>query len=259
MESCLAVFDTETTSAQPSTCGVVQCALLINRLQEDGTLQEDFVINELCDPSMEISDGAAEVHGITPEMIQGARFDHDVMFDAYMYLVERQDHMILVGHNLRPFDRPILVRLAHFAAHQRGITLPPLTIRFIDTLVIARRVLHMVPGGHKLGELIEWITQQPVVDAHDAVGDCRSVLTILAYFCGAMEMTIDQLADYCAQTRVLKICTYKKHKGKLWGRGDYKTHVPSNYAMWMANNFEGADPDLKETLRHHYGLRFKKM
>ena len=262
MNRSLAYFDLETTSPEPATCGAVQVGLLKHHYNDEtGKIDETVLINEICDPGMEVSDGAAAVHGITAEMIKGKRVDMAVLGEAYDWFHRNQENVIFCGHNFRSFDLPILKRLGCHAVGadwELRATFDPLAgINYIDTLVLAQRLLHMVPGGHRLGELYTWITGSEPVGAHDAAGDCRMVATLVQYFCAALKMDIEQLAKYCAETRVLQVCTYKKHKGKLWGRGPFTTHVPFFYAKWMAENFDSPTPDLAATLKFHYNLRFK--
>lgn len=256
MTSILAAFDLETTSPKPSTCAAVQVGLVAFEYNDEaeGNLIESVIINEITDPGMESSDGASEVHGITPEMWAGKRPDFVVLGEAYHWMRSREKEIIVIGHNIRAFDMLIINRIVKETDHATYDR--DLQVRYIDTLTLARRLLHMAPNGHKLGDLYQWITGNPPVDAHDAVGDCRMVLALVKYFCNALKKTVDELADDCAQVRVLEICTYKKHAGKRWGRGG-QGYVPFHYAQWMANNFESPDPDLVATLRHHYNLRFR--
>lgn len=257
MINTLAAFDLETTSPKPQTCAAVQVGLVCFEYTMVASLRETVVIDEICDPGMDVSDGAAAVHGITPEMMIGKRPDYEVLRDAYVWLKDHDSDMIIIGHNYRGFDIIILNRIVQAIYPELFAARGPVASPFIDTLTVARRVLHMAPNGHKLGDLYQWISGQAPVDAHDAIGDGRMVLTLVQYLCAALKMTVEEMATYCAETRVLEVCTYKKHAGKLWGRGPTATHVPFFYAKWMAENFESPDPDLVATLRAKYNLRFR--
>jgi DNA polymerase III epsilon subunit-like protein len=247
----LVFFDVETTSAKPSTCAVVQLGALhvyFNPALED--VEEKVLYDEICDPGMDCHHGAEEVHGITAEMMQGKRPDYEVLAEFYgrlEALCAAGAPVIVAGHAVSTFDLPILYRLAGK---------PALPVQVIDTLVIARRVLTQSPDG-KLGSVYTWITGNDPVDAHDALGDCKMVKTIVEYLCKALKKDLLELAAYCAEPRVLKYCTFGRHKGKLWGRGG-KEFVPPSFVRWMCENFDGpVSPDLIVTMKHHYGMRFR--
>lgn len=256
----LAIFDLETTSPQPSTCAAVQVALFHVKFDDaTGGLITDTIVDEIVDPGMDVSDGALAIHGITADQIVGKRPDYEVLAEVYDWL-KAHPHVIVCGHNATTFDIPILFRCAQLAnammKPEGGSIRGRFPLRIIDTLVIARRVLHTAPN-HKLAPLFEWITGQPAVDAHDALGDCKMVLALLEYFGGALAMNIDEMAEYCATPRILKYCTMGKHRGKLWGRGE--GCVPSGFVHWMCANFDDPGQDLIVTIREKYNMRFRKV
>ena len=254
----LAIFDLETTSPKPSTCAAVQVGLFhVAFDDETGELITNTIVNEIVDPGMQVSDGALAIHGITADQLVGKRPDYVVLSEVYDWLKARP-HIIVAGHNVDSFDLRILFRVAQLANalmnSEGGPTRERFPLRVIDTLVMARRLLHTAPN-HKLAPLFEWITGKPAENAHDALGDCKMVLTLLEYFGGALGMSIDQMAEYCATPRILKYCTMGKHRGKLWGRGD--GCVPTGFVRWMCDNFEEPGQDLILTIREKYGMRFR--
>lgn len=237
-------IDTETTSAVPATARMVQIAAL---LKENGLDGYDTIINTLCDPEVDISAEAAEVHGITKEMVAGKLIDKTYAKQLYNFLKDNQASIILVGHNLVTFDMPIIYRLAGEE---------PLEIKWIDTLTCATRVLPQAPN-HQLSGLVEWLKLGAVENAHDAAGDIEMVFKLLDYFCSGLAKTPEELADWCAVPRVLKTCHFGKHKGKDWGIGMGK--VPKGYVHFICGLFDNVSPDMVATIKHHYNYRFKLM
>lgn len=236
MNKDLLIFDFETTSNKPETTRVVQMAAMLNELE---------IFNELCNPGLQISDGAHEVHGITNEMVADKPSDTERVKALAEYILERQDSVILVGHNITTFDIPILWRIAE-------VSNPP-KIPVIDTLTCAIRTLPYV-DSHKLGDLTVTLGLGTAENAHDAMGDIVMVKALVNLFMKSLGYTLEELVEWLSSPRILKTCHFGKHKGKPWGREP--GCVPAGYALFMAKNFEDPHPDVEATIRHHYGFRF---
>lgn len=232
----LLIFDFETTSNKPESTRVVQQAAMHNDV---------VVFNELCNPGLQISDGACEVHGITDEMVRDKPSDTERVTALAQYILERKDEIIIAGHNVTTFDIPIMWRIA-------GVIDPP-KIPVIDTLTCAIRTLPYA-DSHKLGDLFVALGLGSAENAHDALGDIEMVKKLIFAFMSALGYDLEALVKWLATPRVLKTCHFGKHKGKPWGKGP--GCVPSGYAMFMAKNFEDPHPDVELTILHHYGYRF---
>ena len=235
----LVAFDWETTSDQPKHCRGVQFAAL--------HAVEGEWFNTICDPETGIAPGAQKTHGISREMTLGKPADHVI---AKQFL-NRLSGETVVGHNIVSFDIPITERLA-------GRAIPA---KVLDTMILAYRLWPNAPS-HRLsaseGEartpgavgLVQWLGLKQET-AHDALGDCRMVLEVLARQSKDSGMTYEQMAAWQAEPQVLEVCPFGKYKGWDW------KDVPRNYAQWMANNWDSPSEDMKATLFHHFGLRFK--
>lgn len=241
-------YDLETTSAEPGTCRVVQVAAV--RFNGD---EQETVLDEITNPGLASCDAATEVHGITPEMWEGKRADHEALAYLYAWLEERPE-VIIAGHNVSRFDLPILWRI---------VGRPALGNPVIDTLTCAQRLLPLAPS-HRLttnpkepdkAGLIESLQLGEVEGAHTAAGDAHMVMRLVEHFRAGLNKSLHELAAWCATPRIHRYCSFGKHKGKPWGKD--KGCVPSGYAWFIAQNFDPS-PDLEATIYAHYGYRFKK-
>lgn len=98
-----AVVDTETTGPDPDTAAIVEVAVALFR---GGHLLEE-PRSWLVNPGVTIPDEAADIHGITNEMVAGAPRLEGVIGEicAAVLLAD-----VLVGYNALRFDLPILAR-----------------------------------------------------------------------------------------------------------------------------------------------------
>lgn len=240
-------FDFETTSPKPETADVVQMgAMLVN---EDGSTE--VIFNQLCKPEVDITDGAAEIHGITKEMVADAEPSRIAVKRLHEYVMDNKDDMILLGHNIVTFDIPILER---FGGARIGV-------KWIDTLVSAIRVFPEAES-HKLGDLAQWLQIGGHENAHDAMADIGMVAGIAQHLRQGLMKSWPELSEWCMSPRILKRCHFGKHKGKLWGRpplgANPKLYVPGGYVRTVICDKFDPTPDLEATIRYHYRMSFKK-
>lgn len=229
-------FDFETTSNKPETTRVVQVAAKMNG---------EVIFNQLCNPQVDITDGAREVHGISNEMVANAELDTDAVKRLAEFILERKGTIILAGHNCTTFDVPILWRLA-------GIEDPP-KLPVIDTLTCAIRTLPHAPD-HKLGTLTQFLKLGDAANAHDALADIEMVFMLIDKFRSDLGYTVPEMLTWLSTPRVLQVCHFGKHKGKPWGGVKGSGGVPYFYAKFIADNFDSVHPDVEATLRYHYGI-----
>lgn len=102
-------FDFETTSAVPSTTRVVQAAATGQCLSTGEVL---FEMNTLCNPGVDISREAAEVHGISNADVADKLPDAVHVGAMADFLCRHSERVILAGQNIVSFDIPILWRIA---------------------------------------------------------------------------------------------------------------------------------------------------
>ena len=243
----LFIWDLETTSAEPSTARVVQLAgVTYTPSGTEGTI----AFNQLCKPPVDISDGAAAVHGIKQEQLEKEELDHLAMNRLGDFIEHHSDRVIMAGHNLATFDKPIL----------ENITGRKFSVPVIDTLVCAIRTLPDVKS-RKLSELVVELGLDSGEGAHDALADVNMVKKLVDFFCTGLSMDWEQLAEWCGQPRILGVMPFGKFKGKKFGRAPTasvsKEYVPWFYIRFMLDNFTNPSIDLVATLRHHYQAEFK--
>lgn len=247
------VFDWETTSNKPeSTRGVQFAALSANH----GPLW-----NQLCDPEVSIHHEAAQVHGITDEMVKGQPKDYEIAAKFLDYLAEDPNFSLTAGHNSTGFDVPITNRLARMAGSPYQ-----LAGLHIDTMMLAQRVWPEAPSFRlsateaeakkpgKIG-LTQWLGLGTGEGAHDALADCRMVMQLINALAEKTGRTPEELAEWAQTPFVHTICGFGKHEGKPWGRE--KGCVPFFYVKWLCENWTSASIDMQATVLHHYGLRFR--
>lgn len=155
------ILDTETTGTEEAD-RVIQLGYMV--LSSDGI----EVHNEFCSADVAISFGAMEVHGITPEMIEGK--DICTQTKAYKRLEDlntQENYMII--HNA-PFDLTML--------EKEGFNIQ---MKVIDTLRVAKHIFEDEDAHrlqyfrYKMGLYKEEEAEAKklgiVVKAHDAIGD----------------------------------------------------------------------------------------
>jgi len=153
--SGFAVLDLETTGIGRS-CRIVEIALV--RLDPEGRITEEW--ETLVNPGVPIPN--ADIHGISDEQVAGAPSFAEI---AGLLAAKLHAH-VLVAHNLRGFDGPVLE--AHFAA------VDAVTVSLgqgVDTMPSPRR---------KLADLCAQVgVELSHSDAHTALGDTRALAAAL--------------------------------------------------------------------------------
>ncbi len=253
----LVCFDFETTSAEPRTARAVQLAAI----GFDYSLippQEKILTNEVLNPEVTICHEAAAVHGITQEQASKGRVDKLACADLtdVLFNLRSKHEVVLAGHNSLGFDLPILERLS-------GASLQDFP--HIDTLVAATRLFPDAPN-HKLSVssaedqqkfggpgLIQSLGLGTGEGAHDALADVRMVVALVEYCARGLGKSLVELADWCAEPRVLTVVHFGKHRGKHW------KDVPSGYIRFICEKFDTPTPDLVATVWHWHKEKFACM
>lgn len=236
------LLDTETTGAGDND-RVIQLGFMVL----DGKNVE--VHNDLCSCDVPIGYGAMEVHGITPDQIEGK--PSCVETSAYQALerLNTPDNVMII-HNA-PFDLGMLAK-ENFTSK----------MRLIDTLRCAKHLFdeeeaHRLQffryrlGLYKL-EQAEADSLGIVVKAHDAIGDVLVLKLFLTELrkklterFGAVN-PIDKMVEL-TQTPVLitKPLKFGKHKGKTLTE---VVQADKGYLSWMLANMENLDEDMKYSI-----------
>ena len=240
------ILDTETTGTDEND-KVIQLGYMVL-----GT-PEIEVHNDFCSCDAEISFGAMEVHGITPDMLIGKPTCQETT--AYKRLLElntNENYMII--HNA-PFDLGML--------EKEGFDTQ---MKVIDTLRVAKHVLpdedaHRLQYFRYKMELYKEEDKEAdalgiVVKAHDAIGDVLVLKLFLsklkdvvsAQFPG--QNPVDKMVDLTATPILVKTFRFGKHKGKAL---EEVAREDAGYLRWMLSSMDNLDDDMRYSINHVLG------
>lgn len=225
--------------------------------EQDRVIQLGYIVlgekvpevhNELCSSDVPISFGAMEVHGITPEMIEGKPTCQETT--AYKRLLElNTNENYLIIHNA-PFDLGMLER--------EGFKTQ---MKVIDTLRVAK---HVLPDeeAHRLQyfrykmnlykqEQKEADALGIVVKAHDAIGDVLILKLLLTKLKEEVslkfpgENPVEKMVDL-TNTPILVISfRFGKYKGKTLKE---VAASDAGYLRWMLTGMENLDEDMRYSI-----------
>ncbi|MDP3466245.1 MAG: exonuclease domain-containing protein [Sulfuricurvum sp.] len=236
------LLDTETTGAGEND-RVIQLGFMVL----DGKNVQ--VHNDLCSSTVPIGYGAMEVHGITPDAIEGKPSCSETSAFKALNDLNSADNVMII-HNA-PFDLGMLAK-ENFTSK----------MRLIDTLRCAKHLFdeeeaHRLQffryrlGLYKL-EQAEADALGIVVKAHDAIGDVLVLKLFLTELrkklterFGAVN-PIDKMVEL-TQTPVFitKPLKFGKHKGKTLSE---IVAADKGYLSWMLANMENLDEDMKYSI-----------
>ena len=236
------LLDTETTGAGDND-RIIQLGYMVL----DGKKVE--VYNDLCSAEVPIGYGAMEVHGITPDMIEGK--PECTQTNAFQTLRElNTPENVLIIHNA-PFDLGMLAK-ENFTSQ----------MRLIDTLRCARHLFedeeaHRLQyfryrfGLYKI-EQAEADALGIVVKAHDAIGDVLVLKLFLTELRKRLQERfegvnpIDKMVELTQTpvfyTRPLK---FGKYKGKTLSE---IAEADKGYLTWMLGNMDSLDEDMRYSI-----------
>ncbi len=217
----------------------------------DGKGQVD-VFDDLCSAPVPIQIEAMEVHGITPNLIEGkplyAETPFKKMLDEF-----NNDKNFLIAHNL-PFDLAMIKK----EGFEEKINL-------IDTLRCSRHLFGDSPH-HRLqyfryslelyrDEEAEAQKHNITIKAHDAIGDVLIMKLLLSKLVAkAKELypevsPIAKLVELTKTPVLVKTFKFGKHKDRLI---EEICREDSGYIGWMRKNMD-LDEDMIYTLDKHQG------
>ncbi|MCF6308898.1 MAG: 3'-5' exonuclease [Sulfurimonas sp.] len=240
------ILDTETTGTG-DTDRVIQLGYIVlgEKVPE--------VQNEFCSSDVPISFGAMEVHGITPDMIEGKPTCQETT--AYKRLVELntpENYMII--HNA-PFDLGML--------EKEGFNTQ---MKVIDTLRVAK---HVLPDedAHRLQyfrykmdlykeEQKEADALDIVVKAHDAIGDVLILKLLLSKLKDEVaskfpgENPVEKMVDLTNTPILITSFRFGKYKGKTLQE---VAASDAGYLRWMLTGMENLDEDMRYSINSALG------
>ena len=155
-------FDLETTGISTNNDRIVQVAL-IGADADGNPIHHDILVN----PQRPIPRDASRVHGIYDQDVRSK----PVFKECANELAELMEGAVIVGHNARKFDMPLLQN----EFYRCGIS-PPKPLVVLDTLEAVRRV--KIPRPHNLGAQCARHGID-LSNAHDAAADAAACLLLL--------------------------------------------------------------------------------
>jgi len=236
------LLDTETTGAGDSD-RIIQLGYMVL----DGKNVE--VYNDMCSADVPIGYGAMEVHGITPEMIEGLPSCTQTTAFKTLQELNTPDNVLII-HNA-PFDLGMLSK-EDFTSQ----------MRLIDTLRCARHLFddeeahRLQYFRYRLGlykiEQAEADALGIVVKAHDAIGDVLVLKLFLTELRKRLQERfegvnpIDKMVELTQTpvfyTRPLK---FGKYKGKTLTE---IAEADKGYLTWMLGNMDSLDEDMRYSI-----------
>ncbi len=235
------LLDTETTGTSEED-RIIQLGFIVLEGKK-----EIKVYNEFCSSERPISFGAMEVHGITPEMIEGKPLC--TQMPAYQALEAiNDDSNYMVIHNA-PFDLAMLAK--------EGFTCK---MKLIDTLRCAKHIFDDSEAHrlqffrYKMGlykhEKAEADALGIEVKAHDAIGDVLVMKLFLSKLREAVQEKfpgvnpVEKLVQLTSQPVQIKTFRFGKYRGK--NIADIAVE-DAGYLRWVQSNMD-LDEDMKYTL-----------
>lgn len=236
------LLDTETTGA-----GEEDRVIQLGYMVLDGKNVD--VYNDMCSAPVSISYGAMEVHGITPEMIEGLAPCIETTAFRTLCELNTPDNVLII-HNA-PFDLGMLSK-ENFTSQ----------MRLIDTLRCARHLFEDEESHrlqyfrYRLGlykiEQAEADALGIEVKAHDAIGDVLVLKLFLTELRKRLQERyegvnpIDKMVELTQTpvfyTRPLK---FGKYKGKTLQE---IAETDKGYLSWMLGNMESLDEDMRYSI-----------
>lgn len=234
-EASFCVVDIETTGGSPGSGRVTEIGAVKMRGLEAVDRFETLV-----DPGRPIPDSIRSLTGITDEMVAGK----PMIDTAIVQFAEFAGSDVLVAHNA-PFDLRFL-NYERRKADGRYFTQP-----WLDTLVLARRLLNGSAGGHDLATLSRWAGTR-VKPNHRALPDAEATAELLAAFLDMLrERGINTLA------RIVSMAGLRgaRHAYKLALAED----LPTNPGVYLMRNrdgealYVGKATNLRRRVRSYFG------
>jgi DNA polymerase-3 subunit epsilon/exodeoxyribonuclease X len=240
------ILDTETTGTGELD-RVIQLGFVVLGAKEVE------VHNEFCSSDIPISFGAMEVHGITPDLIDGKPPCKETRAYKRLQELNTNDNYIII-HNA-PFDLDML--------QKEGFKTQ---MKVIDTLRVAKHVFpdedahRLQYFRYKMGlykdEQKEADSLGVVVKAHDAIGDVLVLKLFLSKLKSAVseqfpnENPVEKMVDLTNTPILIKTFKFGKHKDKTLQE---VASSDAGYLRWMLNSMENLDDDMRYSINYVLG------
>lgn len=246
MSTKYVILDTETTGVGEND-RVIQLGYIVLGAKDIE------VHNEFYSSDVPIGFGAMEVHGITPDMLEGKpSCQESVAYKRLCELNTNENYMII--HNA-PFDLGML--------EKEGFNTQ---MKVIDTLRVAK---HVMPDedAHRLqyfrykmelykSEQKEADALGVVIKAHDAIGDVLVLKLFLSKLKEAVAATfpdenpVEKMVDLTNTPILVTSFRFGKYKGKTLQE---VAASDAGYLRWMLSSMENLDEDMRYSINTALG------
>lgn len=212
--------------------------------------------NEFCSSEIAIKYPAMEVHGITPEMIEGKPSCQEMSSYKRLLELNTPDNYLII-HNA-PFDIGML--------QKEGFALQ---MQLIDTLRVAKHVFEEEDAHrlqyfrYKMGlykqEKQEADALGIEVKAHDAIGDVLVLKLFLTKLREAVqakfpnENPVEKMVALTKEPILVKLFRFGKYKGKTLQE---VAAEDAGYLRWMLKSMENLDEDMQYSINYYLGSSF---
>ncbi|MEA2091836.1 MAG: exonuclease domain-containing protein [Campylobacterota bacterium] len=230
--------------------------------ENDRVIQLGFVVlgakdievhNEFYSSDVPVSFGAMEVHGITPEMLEGKPTCQESVSYKRLQELNVSDNYVII-HNA-PFDLGML--------EKEGFKTQ---MKVIDTLRVAKHILpdedahRLQYFRYKMGlykdEQKEANTLGVEVKAHDAIGDVLVLKLFLSKLKELITSTfpdenpVEKMVDLTNTPILVKSFRFGKYKGKTLAE---VAASDAGYLRWMLTSMENLDDDMRYSINSALG------
>ena len=241
------ILDTETTGTGELD-RVIQLGYIVLGAKEIEVQNEFFSSN------VPISFGAMEVHGITPDMLEGKSTCQESSSYKRLQELNTNDNYLII-HNA-PFDIGML--------EKEGFVTQ---MKVIDTLRVAKHILpdeeahRLQYFRYKMGiykeEQKEADNLGIVVKAHDAIGDVLVLKLLLSRLKEAVieqfpsQNPVEKMVDLTNTPILIKSFNFGKYKGKTLQE---VASSDAGYLRWMLTGMENLDSDMRYSINTVLGV-----
>ena len=235
------LFDTETTGNGDKD-RIIQVGAMVVKSRNDVE-----IINDLCRTEVPISVEAMEVHGITPDVIEGKPLYGETTFARRIDALNLPENY-LIAHNIG-FDLGMIEKEGFHNKMKR-----------IDTVRCARHLLPDLPA-HRLQYLryaLELYREEAAeadklgvtVKAHDAIGDVLILKLLFSYLVQKVreafpdDNPVEKMVELTQTPVMIRTFKFGKYKGESIEAIAAKD---PGYLSWMRKNLD-LDEDMRHTL-----------
>ena len=185
------VFDLETTGRSRYTSEIIEVAAII--LDSSGIQVEDGSFVQFIKPTTPIPSYITAITSISNQDVKDAKGFANVGDSFIQFLMAHADesettveHIILVGHNSRVFDVPILLRQLEEYQLTNRLSQDSRFGWGLDTMKIAREVIKVdtsigVPTNFQLPILYQFVVGSPPATSHRAFADVEATAAIFRF------------------------------------------------------------------------------